>query len=91
MSVTRTGGFAGLTRRAELETAGRPDDEHLRALARDALAAGEPGEAATGAARGVPDGFSYEITVDGQTLRCAEPHLSEAQRALVRALLEAGG
>ncbi len=86
IAVTRTGGFAGLKRRAELETTGRPDARRLDSLARDALA--EAGRASGTSA--VPDGFVYEITVDGRTVHCAEPHLGTAQRALVRAVLENG-
>ncbi len=85
ISVTRTGGFAGLVRHAELETAGRPDAERLRALARAALA----GPAAA-AGPAVPDGFRYEITVGAETVHCADPHLTAAQRALVQAVLAAG-
>lgn len=41
ISVIRSGGFAGIERRAALDTTGRPDAFHLHALARDTLAAGE--------------------------------------------------
>ena len=85
IAVTRTGGFAGRTRRAELDTAGRPDAERLRALAGEVLA-GDPGDGTDG----VPDGFRYEITVDGMTVHCADPKLTDAQRALVQAVLEEG-
>ncbi|MFE1552446.1 hypothetical protein [Streptomyces sp. NPDC058718] len=40
--------------------------------------------------RGVPDGFSYEITVDGRTVRCCDPRLTDAQRTLVTKLLKEG-
>jgi hypothetical protein len=81
--VTRTGGFAGVTRRAELDTAGRPDAERLRALARDVLADGRTAAVAAG----MPDGFGYEITIDDETVRCAEPRLTGAQRELIEAVL----
>jgi hypothetical protein len=87
IAVTRTGGFAGITRRAELDTAGRPDADRLHDLARDALA----DHAAAPGAPAVPDGFVYEVTVDGETFRCADPRLTDAQRALVRAVLDGGG
>ncbi|TVL91914.1 hypothetical protein LRS74_23480 [Streptomyces sp. LX-29] len=87
ISVIRSGGFAGIERRAELDTSGRPDARHLEALAHQAVSA-SPAEAT--AVRGVPDGFSYEITVDGRTAHCADPHLSDAQRELVRAVLREG-
>ncbi|MBI0294241.1 hypothetical protein JBE04_07040 [Streptomyces sp. PRKS01-29] len=85
ISVTRTGGFAGIERRAELDTTGRPDATHLDALAHQAVETGR-----TTAARGVPDGFLYEITVDGRTVHAADPHLSDAQRELIRAVLKEG-
>ncbi|MET7902382.1 protealysin inhibitor emfourin [Streptomyces sp. NPDC005336] len=85
ISVTRTGGFAGIERRAELDTDSRPDATHLAALAHQAVETGH-----TTATRGVPDGFHYEITVDGRTIHAADPHLSEAQRELIRTVLKEG-
>ncbi|MFD8865918.1 protealysin inhibitor emfourin [Streptomyces sp. NPDC059590] len=85
ISVIRTGGFAGIERRAELDTAGRPDAKHLEALAHQAVESGH-----LTAPRGVPDGFHYEIAVDGRTVHCADPHLSDAQRELVRTVLKEG-
>ncbi|MFC8508347.1 protealysin inhibitor emfourin [Streptomyces sp. NPDC057411] len=83
--VVRTGGFAGIEKSAEVETEGRPDDERMRALAHEALAAPPPPES-----RGVPDGFSYEITVDGRTVRWADPHLTAEQRELIQLVLKEG-
>ncbi|GHG72685.1 protealysin inhibitor emfourin [Streptomyces griseocarneus] len=83
--ITRTGGFAGIERRAELDTCGRPDATHLEALAHRALA---PGREAP--ARGVPDGFRYEIKVDGRSVHLADPHLTEDQRELIRTVLKEG-
>ncbi|MEU4212631.1 protealysin inhibitor emfourin [Streptomyces sp. NPDC026206] len=83
--ITRTGGFAGIERRAELDTCGRPDATHLEALAHRALA---PGRDA--APRGVPDGFHYEIDVDGRSVHLADPHLTEDQRELIRTVLKEG-
>jgi hypothetical protein len=85
IAVSRTGGLAGIPRRGELETTGRPDATHLHALAGSVLAAGHatpPG--------GVPDGFAYAITVDGRTVYCADPDLCEAQRELVQTVLKEG-
>ncbi|MFI9718381.1 protealysin inhibitor emfourin [Streptomyces sp. NPDC052396] len=84
--ITRTGGFAGIERRAELDTSGRPDATHLEALAHRALA---PGRDAPGG-RGVPDGFHYEITVDNRKVHLADPHLTDDQRELIRAVLREG-
>ncbi|GGQ14927.1 protealysin inhibitor emfourin [Streptomyces roseolilacinus] len=91
IEVRRTGGFAGIERRAAVDTAGRPDADSWHALAGAALEGA--GDGAGGAARGapgMPDGFGYEITVDGRTVRCAEPHLTEAQRELVSRVLREG-
>ncbi|MEV6104876.1 protealysin inhibitor emfourin [Streptomyces sp. NPDC051940] len=85
ISVTRTGGFGGIRRHATLDTAGRADAVGLQALARQALAAGRDRPPI-----GVPDGFSYELTVDGTTVYCADPRLSDAQRALITAVLKEG-
>jgi hypothetical protein len=85
IAVTRTGGFAGITRKTELETTGRPDAQRLTDLARAALAAGR-----STAPSGAPDAFHYEITIDGTTIRCADPEVSEAQRALINAVLTGG-
>ncbi|WP_314172340.1 protealysin inhibitor emfourin [Streptomyces winkii] len=86
ITVTRTGGFGGLTRRATLRTDGRPDADRLDALARSALA-----EGGTERPLGVPDGFHYEIETDDGTSYCADPRLTEAQSALVRTVLREGG
>ncbi|MDH6434249.1 hypothetical protein M2158_002726 [Streptomyces sp. SAI-144] len=46
--------------------------------------AGAPGPS------GVPDGFSYEITVDGRTVYAADPRLTEEQRELISKVLKEG-
>jgi hypothetical protein len=86
IEVIRSGGIAGMRRRAVLDTTGRPDAHHLHSLAREALA---EGRAPLGG--GVPDGFQYDITVDGQSTRCLDPGLTEAQRELVSIVLKEGG
>jgi len=83
--VRRTGGFAGVERRGEVETSGRADAGEWHALAERALAAGRDTPPA-----GVPDGFGYEITVDGRTVYCADPRLSEEQRELISRVLKEG-
>jgi len=85
ITVNRTGGFAAITRRATLDTDERPDAAELTALARSALADG-----ATERSMGVPDGFHYEVEVDGETRHFADPRLTEAQSALVRTVLKEG-
>ncbi|MFF7328845.1 protealysin inhibitor emfourin [Streptomyces sp. NPDC090306] len=85
IQVTRSGGFAGIERHAEVDTAELPDPEQWHDLARRALASGAQRPPA-----GVPDGFGYEITVDGRTFHCAEPRLTEEQRQLVSRVLKEG-
>ena len=85
IQVRRTGGFAGLQRRAAVGTTTRPDAEEWQALAGRALASG----LATPPA-GVPDGFSYEISVDGPTVYAADPRQTEGQRELVSRVLKEG-
>ncbi|WP_030061255.1 MULTISPECIES: protealysin inhibitor emfourin [Streptomyces] len=85
IQVTRTGGFAGIVRHAELDTADRTDAPHVHALAREAVAGG-----LRAPSYGVPDGFHYEITVDGRTVYCADPKLTDSQRELVSLVLREG-
>ncbi|MEU2245629.1 protealysin inhibitor emfourin [Streptomyces sp. NPDC019224] len=85
IQVSRTGGFAGIARHREIDTSGRADAQEWEALAGSALADGQA--AAPG---GVPDGFSYRITVDGRTVHCADPRLTDAQRTLVSRVLKEG-
>jgi len=85
ISVSRTGGFAGIARHGEVDTEGRPDAAEWQTLAEAALAAGRGSPPA-----GVPDGFRYRITVDDRTVHCADPQLSEAQRTLISRVLKEG-
>jgi hypothetical protein len=72
-----------MTRRAQLDTSGRSDAADLERLARDVLS-GTP----AGPAPGVPDGYQYLVTVDGdRSVAFADPGLSEAQRELVERVL----
>ncbi|MCX4645540.1 protealysin inhibitor emfourin [Streptomyces sp. NPDC056121] len=85
IQVIRTGGFAGIERRAEVDTSGRADAHEWHALAERALAAGRGTPPV-----GVPDGFSYTITVDGKTVYCADPRLTDEQRGLISRVLKEG-
>ncbi|GHH84078.1 protealysin inhibitor emfourin [Streptomyces capitiformicae] len=85
IEVRRTGGFAGIERHAVLDTSGRPDALEWHALAERALAAGRGSPPL-----GVPDGFAYEISVDGKTVYCADPRLTEEQRELISRVLKEG-
>ncbi|MFC9623983.1 protealysin inhibitor emfourin [Streptomyces sp. NPDC056930] len=85
IQVSRTGGFAGIARHREVDTTGRADASEWEALAESALAAGHHAPS-----QGVPDGFHYRITVGDRTVHCADPKLTEAQRALVSRVLKEG-
>ncbi|GAA3817976.1 protealysin inhibitor emfourin [Streptomyces phyllanthi] len=85
IQVRRTGGFAGIERHAEVDTSGRADAEEWHALAEKAVADGRGTPPI-----GVPDGFSYQITVDGRTVYCSDPRLTEEQRKLISRVLKEG-
>ncbi|MBO1336941.1 protealysin inhibitor emfourin [Streptomyces sp. VRA16 Mangrove soil] len=83
--VSRTGGFAGIERHAEIDTAGRADAQEWHALVEKALAAGRHTPPI-----GVPDGFSYTISVNGTTVYCADPRLTDDQRRLITRVMKEG-
>ncbi|QKW06391.1 hypothetical protein HUT18_08245 [Streptomyces sp. NA04227] len=83
--VKRTGGFAAIEREAEIDTADRADARDWQALAEEALTAADASPPT-----GVPDGFSYLLTVDGHTAYCADPGLTEPQRKLISRVLKEG-
>lgn len=85
IQVKRTGGFAGVARHVSVDLTGRPDEAEWRALAERALA-----DSRTTPPVGVPDGFSYQLTVDERTVYCADPRLTEAQRTLISRVLKEG-
>ncbi|MER5182147.1 protealysin inhibitor emfourin [Streptomyces sp. NPDC002896] len=85
IQVKRTGGFAGIDRHAEVDTAGRADAQEWQALVEEAVAAARDTPPI-----GVPDGFSYQITVDDRTVYCADPRLTEPQRKLISRVLKEG-
>ncbi|MFF7376149.1 protealysin inhibitor emfourin [Streptomyces massasporeus] len=85
IQVRRTGGFAGIERHAEVNTSDRPDASEWHALAEQAVAAGRSTQPV-----GVPDGFTYQLTVDGKTVYCADPRLTEEQRKLISRVLKEG-
>ncbi|MGP4052374.1 protealysin inhibitor emfourin [Streptomyces sp. 2A115] len=85
IQVRRTGGFAGIDRHAEVETSGRADAQEWQSLAERAIASGRGTPPI-----GVPDGFSYQITVDGKTVYCADPRLTDEQRKLISKVLKEG-
>ncbi|MEV7654279.1 protealysin inhibitor emfourin [Streptomyces anulatus] len=85
IQVSRTGGFAGIARRHEVDTGGRADAAEWLALAEEAL-----DSARDTPPTGVPDGFRYAITVGDRTVYCADPDLTGAQRTLISRVLKEG-
>ncbi|QEV18032.1 protealysin inhibitor emfourin [Streptomyces alboniger] len=85
IQVKRTGGFAGIDRYAEVETSTLADAPEWHALAEQALADGRGTPPL-----GVPDGFNYQLTVDGRTVYCSDPRLTEPQRKLISRVLKEG-
>ncbi|GHC42042.1 protealysin inhibitor emfourin [Streptomyces flavofungini] len=85
IQVKRTGGFAGIERHAEVDTTARPDAQEWHDLAERAEADGRGTPPI-----GVPDGFNYQITIDGRTVYCSDPRLTEEQRKLISRVLKEG-
>ncbi|GAA1595918.1 MULTISPECIES: protealysin inhibitor emfourin [Kribbella] len=72
VTVTRSGGFAGLTKRGELDTAGQPDADRVESAAR-ALAAKD-----LGSGRPQPDRYVYRLEVrDGQSAAVTQHTVAE--------------
>ncbi|MCW2883774.1 MAG: hypothetical protein QOE54_3649 [Streptosporangiaceae bacterium] len=78
VTVVRTGGFAGIERRGEADTASDPVLRGLVARV-DLGAVPQPGR--------VPDQFVYEIDVDGRTVVVGENQLTGPLRELVHHVL----
>ncbi|MFJ8075014.1 protealysin inhibitor emfourin [Streptomyces sp. NPDC096176] len=85
IQVRRTGGFAGIERLAEVDTSGRADADEVHALAEQAVSEGRKTPPI-----GVPDGFTYQLTLDGRTVYCSDPRLTEAQQHLISLVLKEG-
>ncbi|MER6995077.1 protealysin inhibitor emfourin [Streptomyces sp. NPDC000410] len=85
IQVRRTGGFAGIEHIREVDTSQLPDAEEWHALAEQAVRDGRGTPPV-----GVPDGFQYQLTVDGKTVYCADPRLTEEQRKLISRVLKEG-
>ncbi|MFF6904740.1 protealysin inhibitor emfourin [Streptomyces sp. NPDC012389] len=85
IQVTRTGGFAGISRHHEVDTDGSQDAVEWESLAEEVLATTPDAPPS-----GVPDGFRYRITVGDRTVYCADPDLTGAQRTLVSRVLKEG-
>ncbi|WP_339153220.1 protealysin inhibitor emfourin [Streptomyces sp. F41] len=85
IQVTRTGGFAGISRTQAIDTEGRQDAAEWESLAAEVLATTPDAPPS-----GVADGFRYAITVGDRTVYCADPDLTGAQRTLVSRVLKEG-
>lgn len=85
ISVTRSGGFAGITRRAEVDTEARGDAAAWEDLV------GRADLTDRGRAAGPPDRFVYRIDVDDRTAHVGEADLDEPTRALIDSVFAAGG
>ncbi|MEW1611418.1 MULTISPECIES: protealysin inhibitor emfourin [unclassified Streptomyces] len=86
IQVTRTGGFAGISRQHEVDTEEREDAAEWESLVEELLASTPDAPPPSG----VPDGFRYAITVGDRTVYCADPDLTGAQRTLVSRVLKEG-
>ncbi|WP_405497302.1 protealysin inhibitor emfourin [Streptomyces sp. NBC_00096] len=74
ITVSRSGGFAGVGKVRKIDTSVRQDAAAWEDLARRVMPP-------------VADGFHYRITVDGQELVLEEMGLTGDQRELIRAVL----
>jgi hypothetical protein len=84
ITVTRTGGFAGLRQERSVDTSTRDDAKELEELVRtarlDAVPASPP----------QPDRYVYKVDVDGKEVTVAEPDLDGPLHTLVKKVLEGG-
>ncbi|MEV6271917.1 protealysin inhibitor emfourin [Kribbella sp. NPDC051936] len=88
VSVTRSGGFAGLIQQGELDTTGQPDADRLEAAVR-ALGAKD-----LGSGRPQPDRYVYRLEVrdaDTTTHTVAEQDLDETTAWLLDRVLGSDG
>ncbi|MEV6288746.1 protealysin inhibitor emfourin [Kribbella sp. NPDC051770] len=69
LTVSRSGGFAGLTAGGELDTATEPDAERLEAVAVRLV------EQPPGTGRPQPDRYVYRLEIDGAAVVVAEQDL----------------
>jgi hypothetical protein len=84
ISVTRSGGFAGMTRRGEVDISGRADAKEWHDLVRRADLPNRRDSP------GRPDQYTYRIDVDGEVAHVGEADLDEPTRRLVDRVLETG-
>ena len=84
VTVTRTGGFAGLTRTGELDTASVPDGDQVE----QAVQALDPGRVPNNQPQ--PDRYQYRVQAGGTELTVAEQDLDPQLAWLVDRVLRTG-
>jgi hypothetical protein len=82
ITVTRTGGFAGLRLERSVDTAQRSDAPEWEELVRTANLASVPRPS-----KAQPDRFTYQVNVDGRAVTVAEPDLNGPLHTLVERVL----
>jgi hypothetical protein len=87
ITVTRTGGFAGLRLQRTVDTDDRADAPEWEELVRAARLDSVP---AASRAAGQPDRFTYRVEAEGSEVTVAEPDLTGPLHTLVRKVLAEG-
>jgi len=87
ISVQRSGGFANIGARAEVDTSAMAKEKAAEVQQLVKSAALPPTPLAPLRARQAADVYQYEITVDGKTYRADDASMPEAWRALVDYIL----
>jgi hypothetical protein len=100
IAVVRSGGFAGITLRSEVDTATLPPEEAreweslVAAADLRSIAAGTGRRHGGRSARGVPDAFQYDLTVEDEGRRtqvtAGESELPPPAKELVQRLVQHG-
>lgn len=86
ISVTRSGGFAGITRRAEVNTSALPDPDGWQALVSRVDLAEYRDEPTR-----QPDRFVYTVDIDGTSAHFGETDLTDALRELIDRVFATAG
>ncbi|HEV7825968.1 MAG TPA: protealysin inhibitor emfourin [Mycobacteriales bacterium] len=87
ITVTRSGGFAGLRLERSVDTTGRADAPEWEELVRTARLDSVP---AASRAPGQPDRYTYRVDVDGREVTVPEQSLTGPLHTLVQKVLAEG-